>query len=485
MASTVIKGGSVVTADLTYQADVMFEGGRITQIGDNLSGDKTLDATGCYVMPGGIDPHVHLEMPFMGTYSSDDFESGTRAGLSGGTTMVVDFCLPNQGESLLDAIQRWDNKSTRANCDYSFHMAVTWWGEQVFNDMKTVVQDRGINTFKHFLAYKGALMVNDDELFSSFKRLSELGATAMVHAENGDVVAEMTARLLAEGNTGPEAHAYSRPSQVEGEATNRAIMIADMAGVPLYVVHTSCEESHEAIRRARQNGKRVWGEPLIQHLTLDESEYFHEDWDHAARRVMSPPFRNKKHQDSLWAGLMSGSLSVVATDHCAFTTEQKRSGVGDFSKIPNGTGGLEDRMPMLWTHGVATGRLTPNEFVAVTSTNIAKILNCYPKKGAVLVGADADLVVWDPEKEKTIQASSQQSSIDYNVFEGHHVKGLPRFTLTRGKVAVHDGEIKTEEGHGEFVKRDANATVNKALSQWKELTAPTPVQRTGIPATGV
>ena len=189
-------------------------------------------------------------------------------------------------------------------------MAVTWWGEQVFNDMQTVVQERGINTFKHFLAYKGALMVNDDELYASFQRLSELGATAMVHAENGDVVAEMTAKLLAEGNTGPEAHAYSRPSQVEGEATNRAIMIADMAGVPLYVVHVSCEEAHEAIRRAKANGKRVWGEPLIQHLTLDESEYFHEDWDHAARRVMSPPFRNKKHQDSLWAGLMSGSLSV-------------------------------------------------------------------------------------------------------------------------------------------------------------------------------
>jgi len=483
--SKVIKNGIVVTADLSYKADVLIENGSIVEIGPDLKGDETLDATGCYVMPGGIDPHVHLEMPFMGTYSSDDFESGTRAGLAGGTTMVVDFCLPNQGESLMDAIKRWDNKSTRANCDYSFHMAVTWWGEQVFNDMETVVNQRGINTFKHFLAYKGALMVNDDELFASFKRLSELGATAMVHAENGDVVAEMTAKLLAEGNTGPEAHAYSRPSQVEGEATNRAIMIADMAGVPLYVVHTSCEEAHEAIRRARQNGKRVWGEPLIQHLTLDESEYFHDDWDHAARRVMSPPFRNKKHQDSLWAGLMSGSLSCVATDHCAFTTEQKRYGVGDFSKIPNGTGGLEDRLPMLWTHGVGTGRLTPNEFVAVTSTNIAKILNCYPKKGAVLVGADADLVVWDPEKEKTISAGSQQSAIDYNVFEGHKVKGLPRFTLTRGQVAAHDGEIRTQEGHGKFVERAPNATVNKALSQWKELTAPTPVQRTGIPATGV
>ena len=481
----VIKNGTIVTADLTYKADVAFENGVITEIGPNLKGEEELDATGCYVMPGGIDPHVHLEMPFMGTYSSDNFESGTRAALSGGTTMVVDFCLPNQGESLLDAIKRWDNKSTQANCDYSFHMAVTWWGEQVFNDMKTVVKDRGINTFKHFLAYKGALMVNDDELFSSFKRLSELGAIAMVHAENGDVVAEMTAKLLAEGNTGPEAHAFSRPSQVEGEATNRAIMIADMAGVPLYVVHVSCEEAHEAIRRAKQNGKRVWGEPLIQHLTLDESEYFHDDWDHAARRVMSPPFRNKKHQDSLWAGLMSGSLSVVATDHCAFTTEQKRSGVGDFSKIPNGTGGLEDRLPMLWTHGVATGRLTPNEFVAMTSTNIAKILNCYPKKGAILVGADADLVVWDPKKSKTIQAEAQQSAIDYNVFEGHEVTGLPRFTVSRGQVAVYDGEVRTQQGHGKFVAREPNGTVNKALSQWKELTAPRPVERTGIPDTGV
>jgi dihydropyrimidinase len=307
----------------------------------------------------------------------------------------------------------------------------------------------------------------------------------MVHAENGDVVAELSARLLAEGNTGPEAHAYSRPPQVEGEATNRAIMVADMAGVPLYVVHVSCEDSHEAIRRARSQGKRVWGEPLIQHLTLDESEYFNADWDHAARRVMSPPFRNKLHQDSLWAGLQSGSLSVVATDHCAFTTAQKRTGLSDFTKIPNGTGGLEDRMPMLWTHGVATGRLTPNEFVAVTSTNIAKILGMYPRKGAVLVGSDADLVVWDPEAEKTISAGSQQSAIDYNVFEGQRVKGLPRYVLTRGVVAVTDGTLDSREGHGEFVAREPRGTVNRALSAWKELTAPRPVERTGIPASGV
>jgi dihydropyrimidinase len=378
----------------------------------------------------------------------------------------------------------WSNKTSRAHCDYSFHMAVTWWGEQVFDEMQAVV-DKGITSFKHFMAYKGALMVNDDELFASFSRCGELGALAMVHAENGDVVAELQRKLLSEGNTGPEAHAYSRPPEVEGEATNRAVMIADMAGVPLYVVHVSSEDAHEAIRRARSLGRRVWGEPLIQHLTLDDSEYRHPDWDHAARRVMSPPFRDRKHQDSLWAGLASGSLSVVATDHCAFTTDQKRFGVGDFTKIPNGTGGLEDRMPVLWTKGVATGRLTPNEFVAVTSTNIAKILNMYPRKGAVLVGADADLVVWDPKATKTISAKTQQSAIDYNVFEGHEVTGLPRYTLTRGRVAVTEGKVAPKEGHGQFVGREPKGAVNRALSTWKELTAPRPVQRLGIPASGV
>jgi dihydropyrimidinase len=483
--TTVIKGGTIVTADLTYKADVKIDGGKIIEIGPNLSGDTTLDAAGCYVMPGGIDPHVHLEMPFMGTYSSDDFESGTRAALAGGTTMVVDFCLPEPGQSLLDALKRWDNKATRANCDYSFHMSVTWWGEQVFNEMKAVVSHHGINTFKHFMAYKGALMVNDDEMFASFQRCAELGALPLVHAENGDVVAAMQAKLMDEGNNGPEAHAYSRPPSVEGEATNRAIIIADMAGVPLYVVHTSCEQAHEAIRRARQNGMRVYGEPLIQHLTLDESEYFNKDWDHSARRVMSPPFRSKQHQDSLWAGLASGSLQVVATDHCAFTTDQKRTGLGDFRKIPNGTGGLEDRLPMLWTYGVATGRITMNEFVAVTSTNIAKILNVYPRKGAILVGADADIVVFDPNKSKTISAKTQQSAIDYNVFEGKEVTGVPRYTLTRGVVAIEDGAIKTQEGHGQFVKREPYPAVNKALSTWKELTSPRKVERSGIPVSGV
>ena len=482
--STVIKGGTIVTADLSYVSDVLIEAGQIIAIGHGLKGDKVLDASGCYVMPGGIDPHTHLEMPFMGTYTADDFDSGTRAALAGGTTMVVDFALPAPGQGLMDALKLWDNKGARAHCDYSFHMAVTWWSEQVFDEMKEVA-DRGINSFKHFMAYKGALMVNDDEMFASFSRCADLGAIPFVHAENGDLVAELQTKLMAAGTTGPEGHAYSRPPAVEGEATNRAITIADMAGVPVYIVHVSCEEAHEAIRRARQAGQRVWGEPLVQHLTLDEGEYFNQDWDHAARRVMSPPFRNKRHQDSLWAGLSSGSLSCVATDHCAFTTAQKRTGLGDFTKIPNGTGGLEDRLSMLWTHGVRTGRITMNEFVALTSTNIAKILNCYPKKGAVLVGADADLVVWDPEKTKTISAANQQSAIDYNVFEGQEVTGLPRYVLSRGHVAVTDGQLTSAEGHGKFVARDPRGSVSRAYTQWKDLTAPRPVQRGSIPVTGV
>jgi dihydropyrimidinase len=378
----------------------------------------------------------------------------------------------------------WDNKSTRATCDYSFHMAVTWWGEQVFDEMPKVAA-RGINTFKHFMAYKGALMVNDDEMFAAFRRCAEIGAIPLVHAENGDVVAELQRKLMEEGNTGPEAHAYSRPPEVEGEATNRAIMIADMAGVPLYVVHVSSEDAHEAIRRAKALGRRVWGEPLIQHLTLDDGEYRHPDWDHAARRVMSPPFRDKKHQDSLWAGLASGSLSVVATDHCAFTTEQKRYGVGDFTKIPNGTGGLEDRMPMLWTHGVATGRLTMNEFVAVTSTNIAKILNCYPRKGAILVGADADIVVWDPKKEKTITGGRAAIRHRLQRLRGQACDGPAALHADAGQGG--DPRWRGADRGGPRPVRGARAAGGgePGARTWKELTAPRKVERTGIPASGV
>jgi dihydropyrimidinase len=403
------------------------------------------------------------------------------AALAGGTTMTVDFCLPAPGESLLAAYQAWRHKGEKAAADYSFHMAITRWSPQIHDEMETVVKTYGINTFKHFMAYKGALMVNDDELYNSFLRCAELGAMPLVHAENGDVVFRLQEQLIAKGVTGPEGHAYSRPPEVEGEATNRAIMIADMAGTPLYVVHTSCRQSHEAIKRAREAGKRVFGEPLIQFLVLDEDEYRNKNWDHAARRVMSPPFRPKEHQDSLWAGLQSGSLQVVATDHCAFTTEQKRTGAKDFTKIPNGTGGLEDRMPVLWAAGVNTGRLTKEEFVAATSANPARILNIFPKKGVIAVGSDADVVVWDPKATKTITARKQVSRIDYNVFEGFKCTGLPMVTLNRGRIAWREGDLRAKKGDGKYIERPAFPAVHVANSTYKELTAPRAVEREVTP----
>ena len=475
--TTVIKNGTVVTADRQWRADVLIEGETIAAVAPDLQGDEVIDATDAYVIPGGIDPHTHLEMPFMGTTAAETFESGTFAAASGGTTMLVDFVLPGD-DGLLAAVDDWDRKSRDQICtDISYHVAITGWNQRIHDEMAEVVA-RGINTFKHFMAYKGALMVEDDEMYASFRRCAELGALPLVHAENGDIVAELQARYMAEGVTGPEGHAYSRPPEVEGEAANRAIMIADAAGTPLYIVHVSCEQAHEAIRRARQKGMRVYGEPLIQHLTLDESEYFDRDWQYAARRVMSPPFRSKAHQDGLWAGLAAGSLQVVATDHCAFSDEQKRMGVGDFTKIPNGTGGLEDRMAVLWTRGVETGRLTPEEFVAVTSTNIARILNVHPRKGALVPGADADVVVWDPGISKTISAASQKSIIEYNVFEGIEVTAQPRYTLSRGEVVWAWGQnSEPRPGRGRFVPRPAFPSAARALTAWKALNTPRKVER--------
>ncbi len=475
----VIKGGTIVTADRQYDADVLIEGEKIIEIGENLKGDEVIDAEGAFVIPGGIDPHTHLEMPFMGTTAAETFESGTFAAAAGGTTMLVDFCLPGEDGSLLNAIDAWDKKSKdQICCDISYHMAITGWNESIFNEMEDVVKKRGINTFKHFMAYKGALMVEDDEMYASFKRCAELGALPLVHAENGDIVQELQQKYMAEGITGPEGHAYSRPPEVEGEAANRAIMIADAAGTPLYIVHVSCEQAHEAIRRARQKGMRVYGEPLIQHLTLDESEYFNKDWQYAARRVMSPPFRSKDHQDGLWAGLAAGSLQVVATDHAAFTDKQKQMGLGNFAMIPNGTGGLEERMAMLWTRGVETGRLTPEEFVAVTSSNIAKILNIYPQKGALVPGADADVVVWDPKLSRTVTVASQKSIIDYNVFEGMELTAQARYTLSRGDIVWAYGQnSQPQPGRGKFVRRLPFASANTALSRWKALTTPRKIER--------
>ena len=443
--SKVIKGGMVCTADRTWKADVLIEGEIIKQIGEGLVGDEYIDAEGAYVIPGGIDPHTHLEMPFMGTTAAETFESGTWAAAVGGTTMIVDFCLPGADGSIKNAINEWHRKSAPQICsDVGYHMAITGWNENVFDEMKD----------------------------------AELGALPMVHAENGDLVAALQEKYFNQGITGPEGHAYSRPPELEGEAANRAITIADAAGVPLYIVHVSCEQTHEAIRRARQKGMRVYGEPLIQFLTLDESEYFNKDWDHAARRVMSPPFRSKDHQDSLWAGLQSGSLQVVATDHAAFSTAQKRAGKDDFRIIPNGSNGLEERLAVLWTEGVETGRLTPNEFVAATSTNVAKILNIYPRKGAIVEGADADIVVWDPKISKTISPANHHSVLDYNVFEGFNVTAQSRYTLSRGEVIWAWGQnSQPNPGRGRFIPRPAFPSGNVALSKWKELTAPKMIKR--------
>jgi dihydropyrimidinase len=478
-----VRGGTIVNHDHARRADVLIRDGEIAAIGPDLeqpAGAQVIDAGGCYVLPGGIDPHTHLELAFMGTVSADDFAWGTKAALAGGTTMVVDFCIPSPGQSLLAAYQDWRRKAETAACDYGFHMAVTWWDRQVFDDMETCVKTYGINTFKHYMAYKGALMVNDDELYHSFRRCAGLGAMPLVHAENGDVVFRLQQHYLDAGMTGPEGHAYSRPPAVEGEATNRAIMIAHMTGCPLYVVHTSSREAHDAIARARAAGQRVFGEPLIQHLVLDEDEYRHRDWDHAARRVMSPPFRSKDHQASLWAGLQAGSLQVVATDHCAFTTAQKRLGRGDFTKIPNGTGGLEDRLAVLWTAGVNTGRLTKEEFVAVTSANIARILNVYPRKGRIGIGSDADIVVWDPTQSKTISVKNQISRIDYNVFEGFDCTGAPAATLSGGRIAFARGELRAEKGDGKYVERPPFSPIQVANSTWKQATAPKAVSRAGV-----
>ncbi|MFP4273547.1 MAG: dihydropyrimidinase [Paracoccaceae bacterium] len=478
MTTKVVKGGTVVTADRTWKADVLIEGETIKRIAEDLTGDEYIDAEGAYVIPGGIDPHTHMEMPFMGTTAAETFESGTWAAATGGTTMLVDFCLPGPDGSIRNAINEWHRKSAPQICsDIGYHMAVTGWNESIFNEMKDAI-DMGVNSFKHFLAYKGALMVEDDELFASFRRCKELGALPMVHAENGDVIADLQEMMIEQGITGPEGHAYSRPPEVEGEAANRAIMIADAAGVPLYIVHVSCEQAHEAIRRARQKGMRVYGEPLAQYLVLDESEYFNKEWDHAAQRVMSPPFRSKDHQDGLWAGLQAGSLQVVASDHCAFTTEQKRRGLEDFRLIPNGSNGLEERLAVLWTFGVETGRLTPNEFVAVTSSNIAKILNIYPKKGALVEGADADVVVWDPKISRSISVSNHHSVLDYNVFEGVEVSAQARYTISRGEVIWAWGQnSQPQPGRGKFVPRPPFPSAHKALSKWKELTAPKRIER--------
>ena len=478
--SLLIRGGTVVTADQTYRADVATTEGRITAIGEDLeapAGAEVIDAGGGYVMPGGIDPHTHMELPFMGTVASEDFFSGTTAGMVGGTTMIIDFVIPGPQQDVMEAYHTWRGWAEKAASDYSFHVAITWWDDSVNEAMETLTRDFGVNSFKHFMAYKGAIMADDEILVKSFTRARELGAICTVHAENGELVAHLQQKILDQGINGPEGHPLSRPPEVEGEAANRAIRIAQSIGVPLYVVHNSCIESLEAITRARNDGQRVYGEVLAGHLLVDDSVYRDPDWDVAAAHVMSPPFRAAKHQAALWRGLQAGMLQTTATDHCCFCAPQKRMGHNNFTQIPNGTGGIEDRMHVLWHHGVNGGRLTINEFVGITSTNAAKIFNIYPRKGSISVGADADIAIWDTERERTISKDTHHQNVDYNIFEGMTVKGINTTTISQGKVVYHDGDVRSERGVGRYVERPTFAPYFAAMERERAANAPSAVDR--------
>jgi len=478
--SVLIKGGTVVTADRSYRADVLCAGGLISAIGESLDapkGAQIVDADGQYVMPGGIDPHTHMQLPFMGTVASEDFYSGTAAGLAGGTTMIIDFVIPGPQENIMGAYKQWREWAEKSVADYSFHVAITWWDDSVAKDMETLVRECGVNSFKHFMAYKGAIMADDEILVNSFSKAIELGAIVTCHAENGELVYRLQQQIFDMGITGPEGHPLSRPPEVEGEAANRAIRIAEVLGVPIYLVHNSCKQSLEAITRARNEGQRVYGEVLAGHLMIDDSVYRSEDFEVAAAHVMSPPFRSSEHQDALWRGLQSGNLQTTATDHCCFCADQKAMGKDDFRSIPNGTGGVENRMEVLWHHGVNTGRLTMSEFVQVTSTNTAQIFNIYPRKGSISVGADADVVVWDPEATKTISSKTDHQNVDYNIFEGMNVRGCASTTISQGNIVWADGELNVERGAGRYVNRPPFASYYDAIRLRRKQATPTAVQR--------
>lgn len=477
--SLLIRGGTVVTAEGESRQDILIKGETIAAVGSNLdaNGAEVVDAGGCYVMPGGIDPHTHMELPFMGTVASEDFFTGTSAAAAGGTTSIIDFVIPGPQQPVMDAWKSWNEWAKKSASDYSFHVAITWWDETVHRDMGTLVADHGVNSFKHFMAYKNAIMCDDEVLVNSFTRARELGALATVHAENGELVFRLQQEIFERGITGPEGHPLSRPPEVEGEAANRAIRIAEVLGTPLYIVHTSCIDALEAITRARLEGQIVFGEVLAQHLVIDESVYRHKTWENAAHYVMSPPFRAKEHQEALWRGLQSGMLQTTATDHCCFCTPQKAAGKDDFRKIPNGTGGVEDRMSVLWHHGVNSGRLTPSQFVAATSTNCAKIFNIHPKKGSLAKGADADIVVWDPNKTRTISKETHHQNIDFNIYEGMEVTGNAKTTLSRGRILWQDGDLRTVKGTGKYIDRPPFPAYFAAQKKRNKRAEPTKVDR--------
>lgn len=451
----VITGGTLVTAEDTYRADIGIAGERIAAIGLELEAPTTIDATGKLVMPGGLDVHTHLDMPFGGTVTADDWVSGTTAAVCGGTTSIIDFAIQDYGKSLRAGVDEWFRRSEgNSAIDYAFHTIVRELHESHLGEMDALTRE-GITSFKMFMAYPGVFMVDDATIFKAMLRTRENGGLICMHAENGGVIDILVARALAEGHTEPKWHALTRPMSAEAEATRRAIALAEMAEVPVYIVHLSAGDAMEEVRRARQRGLPVYAETCPQYLFLSYEDYERPGFE-GAKYVMSPPLRPKGNEQRLWNGLQTDALQAVSTDHCSFCMkEQKEMGRNDFSKIPNGAPGIENRLMLLYDGGVRGGRISVNRFVELVSTRPAKIFGLYPRKGSITVGADADLLLWDPEAKWTISAATHRMKADYSAYEGREVTGIPDTVLLRGEIVVKNQQFVGKVGQGQFVAREA------------------------------
>ncbi len=451
---TVITNGIIATATETYQADIGIKEGKIAALGLHLEGAETIDAQGNYVFPGGIDIHTHFELPFMGTVSADDFETGSIAAAFGGTTTFVDFAIQGEGESLHQALETWMARAKdKAAIDYGFHVAIGDMTDEVMNVEMAELVEQGITSFKLFMAYKGAFMVDDETLFKSLLKARDLGALIMVHAENGDVLHHLINQHLAEGKKEPIWHALSHPPEAEAEAVGRAASLAALAKAPIYIVHTSAAQALEKIKEARDKGQRVLAETCPQYLFFNIEHYRLPNFE-GAKYVMSPPLRDEGNEESLWQGLMSGDLQVVSTDHCPFNfVGQKDMGKDDFSMIPNGMPGVETRVPLMYHFGVNEGRFSVNKFVELVSTNPARLFGLAPQKGTISIGADADLVVFDPQKEVRLSVENLHMNVDHSPYDHITVRGYPVLTMQRGKIIVRDGQFLGEAGSGQFLRR--------------------------------
>ena len=455
--SILIKNGHIFTAVDSYVADILVDEGKIRTIGIDLAAqaDKTVDATGKYVIPGGIDPHTHLEFPFGGTVSSDDFRTGTIAAAVGGTTSIVDFAVQQRGHALSEALEEWHQKAEgQAAIDYGFHMIILDLPESRLPELDDLVR-QGVTSFKMFMAYLGAVMVDDSTIFRTMVRAANNGALVCLHAEHGHMIDVLVKEALAAGNTAPKFHAMTRPPTTEAEATHRAIRMAEVAGGPIYFVHLSCAEALQEVQAARASQKYVYAETCPHYLILDNSMYEQEGFE-GAKYVLTPPLRDSWHQAELWNGLRRNDLQVVSTDHCAFRfSDQKTMGIDDFSKIPNGGPGIENRLSLLYTHGVASGLLDMNRLVELFSTSAAKLFGLFPRKGTIAVGSDADIVVFDPDEESVISAQTHHMNVDYNLYEGMRVKGVPQVVVANGQIVVEGGEYVGAAGDGRFLKRSS------------------------------